>query len=138
MNYVSNDLGYSWFTWISAFSALFAARFLLDLDLIGEYLSVYRKRLGLAYSRTSETLTRCGIPYQSSNAGLFIYVNLSQWVNCFSRDQGGSSELNLCQYLIEHGVCLNPGEVSEKSGHHTQGFGLDHMELTFDLAVCGL
>ncbi|ETS76438.1 hypothetical protein PFICI_11825 [Pestalotiopsis fici W106-1] len=102
----------TWFTWISSFSALLVTQLLGDLDTISGYFSVYRKRLELEYWRTSEALTRCGIPYQASNSGLFIFIDLSQWVGYFSKDKNGSRELNLCYYLIEHGVCLNPGEYA--------------------------
>ncbi|KAF3015014.1 hypothetical protein E8E14_008708 [Neopestalotiopsis sp. 37M] len=102
----------TWFTWINNFSAQLATRLLGDLDAINDYFSVYRQRLGLEYLRTSQALTRYRIPYQPSNTGLFIFVDLSQWVDLLSGDKKESRELKLCQYLIDHGVCLNPGEYA--------------------------
>lgn len=87
------------------------------LDDVGELVLADRVRacahVDVSRSGTPEALTRNGIPFQPSNTGLFIFVDLSQWVDSFSGDEGEGSELNLCQYLIEHGVCLNPREVSK-------------------------
>ncbi|KAF4972845.1 hypothetical protein FSARC_671 [Fusarium sarcochroum] len=112
--------GAAWFTWLTVPSDRFVTRFLEQLDLVQDYLNTYRLRLGAAYQRTTAALNRHGIPYQPANAGLFIFIDLGQWVRhfdglgstCQDMENVGSPELQLCRWLIGHGVFLNAGEFA--------------------------
>ncbi|RTE75249.1 hypothetical protein BHE90_010273 [Fusarium euwallaceae] len=115
----------TWFTWITAFTDHFAAHFLGRLDLIKSYVTLYSRRLSAQYARTVDALERNGIPYNRANAGLFIFIDLANWLEYFkspdaaSRPRDLSLELKLCDWLIEHGVFLNAGEFagSDRPGH---------------------
>ncbi|KAH6664795.1 pyridoxal phosphate-dependent transferase [Plectosphaerella plurivora] len=105
----------TWFTWLTAFSDAFAARFLGDLDNVQDFLRTYRQRLAAQYHKTTVALRRCGIPFQPAEAGLFVYIDLGRWIHHFQGTARQSSprlspELLLCEWLIMKGVFLNAGE----------------------------
>lgn len=107
----------SWFTWVTAFSDSFVARFLGHLKLVERYRVLYQRRLGKQYATTVTALKSNGIPYRRANAGLFVFINLSKWLVYFETDGSPESghttpELRLCSWLIDHGVFLNAGQVS--------------------------
>ncbi|RSL72617.1 hypothetical protein CEP53_001020 [Fusarium sp. AF-6] len=101
----------TWFTWVSNFSDAFVKNFMSQPDKVQEYMTTYRSRLTQAYQTTSSTLTANHIPFQEANCGLFVSVNLSGWLECFanadSSTGGQSGEIQLCEYLVDHGVFLN-------------------------------
>lgn len=105
----------TWFTWTPRFSDTFSARLLSRIDLLQVYVTAYRGRLTGAYVRAATALRDLDIPFQPANAGLFIFIDLSQWVSYFSGDQynprGPTPELQLCDYLVSQGIFLNPGQV---------------------------
>ncbi|KAH7375460.1 pyridoxal phosphate-dependent transferase [Plectosphaerella cucumerina] len=105
----------TWFTWLTAFSDAFAARFLSDRDAVEDFLRVYRPRLAAQYHKTVSALTRSGIPFTPAEAGLFVYIDLGRWIRHFQgnkrrSDDKLSPELRLCEWLIMNGVFLNAGE----------------------------
>lgn len=98
----------------------FVTHFLEQLDLVQEYLVVYRPKLANAYQQVATALETHEIPFQRAEAGLFVFINLGAWIHHFPDPAGKppasdnilSPELQLCEWLIDHGVFLNAGEVS--------------------------
>ena len=92
------------------------------LDLVEDYIRVYRGRISAAYRATEEALVRCRIPMAPATSGLFILIDLSDWVGCFdgpdadSHDPGNlkTREIQLCWWLVDRGVFLNPGQVGSQ------------------------
>ncbi|KAH8665547.1 pyridoxal phosphate-dependent transferase [Ilyonectria robusta] len=113
----------TWFTWITAFSEAFVTNFFSQLNLVQEYVSIYQSRLGEAYSRTHEALVKNDIPFQPATSGLFVVVDLSPWMRYFdgpdkADNPAETREVQLCNWLLEGGVFLNPGQFafSDKPG----------------------
>ncbi|UPK94587.1 hypothetical protein LCI18_005522 [Fusarium solani-melongenae] len=116
----------TWFTWVTKFSDLFITQFMSRLDLVNDYLVEYHIRLAAAYNRTMSALNLHRIPFQPGNAGLFIFIDLSQWLRYFrgshttmsttiaARYVPGqpSREIQLCKWLAGGGVFINPGEFA--------------------------
>ncbi|CAG9990020.1 unnamed protein product [Clonostachys byssicola] len=122
----------TWFTWLPVITDTFATSFLSQQDTVEEYLVTYRSRLSEAYSRAATALQKQRIPYEPANAGLFIFIDLSAWLQYFVGSTQGtgtmsSSELRLCEYLIDHGIFLNAGEFAgcERPGHFRLVFTQD-------------
>ncbi|KAF5712490.1 1-aminocyclopropane-1-carboxylate synthase [Fusarium mundagurra] len=114
----------TWFTWVTAFSDSFIARFLGNLELVESYRVLYQRRLAEQYATTVTALKSNGIPYQRARAGLFVFIDLSKWLVHFDTDGSPESghdtpELRLCSWLIDHGVFLNAGQFagSDSPGH---------------------
>lgn len=82
---------------------------------VQEYMTIYRSRLSQAYCRTSSALTEHGIPFEHANSSLFVSIDLSGWLHYFPDSRfsarGLSREIQLCEFLTDHGVFLNAGEV---------------------------
>ncbi|KAH7012989.1 pyridoxal phosphate-dependent transferase [Ilyonectria destructans] len=113
----------TWFTWITAFSEAFVTNFFSQLNLVQEYVSIYQSRLGEAYARTHEALVENDIPFQPATSGLFVVIDLSPWIGYFDGSDKvdnpvESREVQLCNWLLEGGVFLNPGQFafSDKPG----------------------
>ncbi|UPK92408.1 hypothetical protein LCI18_003343 [Fusarium solani-melongenae] len=106
----------SWFTWVSNFSDAFVTNFISQPEKVQQYMTTYRSRLAQAYRTTSSILTENDIPFQEANSGLFVSVDLGGWLEYFTGSDRStrvpSREVQLCEYLVHHGVFLNSGEVS--------------------------
>jgi len=87
-------------------------RFLQQLDGVEDYLSLYRTRLATAYHKAATALSTASIPFEPASAGLFIFVDLSRWLRFFPQFGPQTPELELCEWLIQGGVFLNPGQVT--------------------------
>ncbi|KAM0207165.1 hypothetical protein ACHAQD_012171 [Fusarium lateritium] len=114
----------TWFTWITAYSETFVTNFYSRLDLVHEYVSTYQMRLSQAYSITCDALIDNKIPFQPATAGLFVLVDLGYWVAYFkgpdeARDPARTREVQLCKWLVDGGVFVNPGQFaySNHPGH---------------------
>ena len=118
----------SFFTWITAFSDSLVTRFLQRLDVVQDYVTTYQKRLAAAHSRIVAELESQKIPFKAADAGLFVLVDLSNWLDCFdgprdargealnnSNDEPASREIQLCWRLVDWGVFMNPGQVRQSS-----------------------
>lgn len=91
---------------------------------VADYITLFRRRLTRAYNETARALDIHKIPFQRGNSGLFVFIDLSKWIGYFAgpdlaslRKNNGSDikvsrEIQLCEFLIRHGVFLNAGEVS--------------------------
>lgn len=100
---------------MTRFSDTFTTHLLRQHDLLQDYVTTYRKRLTEAYMSASYSLEELQIPFQPANAGLFIFIDLGEWISHFERrgddPTAPSPELRLCDYLVSQGVFLNPGQV---------------------------
>ncbi|KAH8889044.1 PLP-dependent transferase [Thozetella sp. PMI_491] len=115
----------TWFTWITAFSDSFVTQFMGNLDLVEEYRVIYQERLAKTYSLVSDAMIRHSIPFQQATSGLFVFIDLSQWLGYFEDSQADASrtesaEIRLCKWLVDDGVFINPGEFafSDRPGHY--------------------
>ncbi|CAH0054460.1 unnamed protein product [Clonostachys solani] len=122
----------TWFTWLPVMSDRFITMFLSQQDTVEEYLVTYRSRLAEAYRRAAMALQTCQIPYEPANAGLFVFIDLSAWLQYFvgsALNTGPmlSPELRLCEYLIDHDIFLNAGEFAgcERAGRFRLVFTQD-------------
>uniref|UniRef100_A0A8H7K5Q4 Aminotransferase class I/classII large domain-containing protein n=1 Tax=Bionectria ochroleuca TaxID=29856 RepID=A0A8H7K5Q4_BIOOC len=109
----------TWFTWLPVMTDTFVTSFLSQQDTVEEYLATYRSRLAEEYRRATIALQKQRIPYEPANAGLFIFIDLSAWLQYFVESAQGagtisSPELRLCEYLIDHGIFLNAGEAASE------------------------
>ncbi|CAH0018742.1 unnamed protein product [Clonostachys rhizophaga] len=109
-------------------SAVRDAALSLQPQLVQDYLVQYRHGLREAYKSATRALEQCQIPFTRANAGLFVFIDLSQWIVYFDgSDQATTAEQQLSNWLIEHGVFLNAGEFagSEKPGQFRLVFTRD-------------
>ncbi|EXK27166.1 hypothetical protein FOMG_16238 [Fusarium oxysporum f. sp. melonis 26406] len=115
----------AWFTWLTSFSDTFITQFLERQHLVKDYISVYQTRLRQAYQIVSGALRKHAVPFAAANAGLFVFIDLGRWIDFFPRPKPESNvgsvsrELQLCEWLLDHGVFLNAGEFagSDRPGH---------------------
>ncbi|KAH7161832.1 pyridoxal phosphate-dependent transferase [Dactylonectria macrodidyma] len=113
----------TWFTWITAFSEVFVTNFFSRLDLVHDYVSTYQERISAAYSKTREALIKYDIPFEPATSGLFVFVNLGRWIRYFDgpnqADADATPETQLCNWLLDGGVFLNPGQFAfcDRPGH---------------------
>ena len=81
-------------------------RLLTDAEFMTLYLTRNRKRLTESYAVVVGYLKRLGIPYVPSRGSLFVWIDLSEFMNHDSKD----AELELWQDLFRAtGVLLTPG-----------------------------
>ena len=105
----------SLFIWVASFSAAFFTYFLSNDKLVDGYLSTFQDRLKKAYLKTTTAMREQKIPYLPANGGLFIWIDLSQWLQYFddgSETGKASQEHQHTLSLIKKGVVLSLGEVS--------------------------
>ncbi|KAK9783288.1 putative Aminotransferase class I/classII domain-containing protein [Seiridium cardinale] len=108
-----------------------------------------RVTLAGAYEKTQSALVGYGIPFMKANAGLFIFIDLSRWIGCFGGEDSNGSltigslsgnsqshEMQLCEWLIDHGVFINAGEFAEfdQPGH----FRLVFTECSTDVVILAI
>jgi hypothetical protein len=135
---LANDL-HSWFTWITASSANFAAQFLGQLDIVQDYITTYQSRLLQAYKTAKGALNCHQIPFNPADAGLFFLIDLGEWVSYFegpdsAADSNETREIQLCKWLVDGGVFLNPGQVHT----HANEYAFGEKMLTSWYQVCVL
>lgn len=80
------------------------ARLLTDEGYIKQFVSSYQARLAKSYSRATQFFREHGIPYQGSNAALFLMVNLKAVV----RDESVSDD-DILALLREKKVYVTSG-----------------------------
>jgi hypothetical protein len=104
----------SMFVGISSFSAAFLTALLADVTYIDKYFLEYGDRLKQYYLRSTSFLRKHGIPFDNVNAGLFLWIDLSRWLQRFPRegsDEEDSVDILLARWLIKKGVYIRPGKV---------------------------
>ncbi|KAL6800823.1 pyridoxal phosphate-dependent transferase [Trichoderma sp. SZMC 28013] len=101
------------FTWVSSFSTAFFTHLLSDAEAVDKYLALYQSRLRISYVSASESFHKHGIPFQPANSGMFVFVELTEWLKYFDAPDVKGQEVQLYRYLaFEAGVHLNMGQMS--------------------------
>jgi hypothetical protein len=86
-----------------------------------EYIRVFKSRLAQSYKWATELMKNHNIKFSPGNAGLFLWLDLSEYLRYFEgsdelglpmNSNDSSREIKLCRYLISEGIFLSPGEVS--------------------------
>lgn len=99
----------------SAAQALWAA-LLEDKEYLDHFLKLNQERLGNAFDYVAKFFQCHGIPYEKSNAGHFVLINLRQHLP--SKDKDGQSipendlgakESALADIFLEHKILISPG-----------------------------
>jgi 1-aminocyclopropane-1-carboxylate synthase len=92
-----------------------------DKSFVAEFTALSRKRLAENYRHTRTTLEKAGIfCHEGGNAGFFLYINLSPWLQAKSPESADlrEQEYALAQRLLDGGVGLHPCEEhGEEPGH---------------------
>lgn len=99
---------------ISIFSATFFTQLLNDNMFLDRYFQTYQERLQSGYLQTTTVLKQHNIPFSKTNAGLFLWIDLSQWLGLHGNKQGNTGltpEMEMTNYLLSRGVFLQPGEA---------------------------
>ncbi|KAJ0167207.1 1-aminocyclopropane-1-carboxylate synthase-like protein 1 [Colletotrichum tanaceti] len=112
---------------VSSFSATVAATLLSDTKYLrNHYLPSFRRRLDKRRKMVEETLDNYEIPHVKPEAGFFVFVDLSKWVELYyvqKHDKGG--DLAFLEYLMKQRVFLDPGQAlfSQRTGWFRLNFG---------------
>ncbi|KAL0767151.1 hypothetical protein CaCOL14_010722 [Colletotrichum acutatum] len=116
----------STFGWVSALSASTAAKLLSDAKYLrNQYLPQFRRRLIKRRTFVEEELEKYDIPHVKAEAGFFVFVNLSEWVDLLLEKHGKQGDLKFLEYLMKYRVYLEPGQAffSNRSGWFRLNFG---------------
>ncbi|KAJ5703990.1 hypothetical protein N7493_011128 [Penicillium malachiteum] len=103
-------------TWVTTFSDRIFTAFLNDRDFHSSYIRQYQIKLSEAHTLTTTFLQEHAIPFSPSNAGLFLWIDLSSSLRYFqgpgneANGEDASPEMQLTRYLLKQGVYLNPSE----------------------------
>ncbi|UPK92463.1 hypothetical protein LCI18_003398 [Fusarium solani-melongenae] len=99
-------------TWVSSFSDRLFTKLLCDDAFLENYKTDLVRTLDKSRQRAMECLGDIGIPFERANSGLFLYIDLSEWVSKFRSETAvkgkGVAELDLCRSLMQHGIFLQP------------------------------
>lgn len=99
------------FTWVPAFGGIVSAKLLSDIDYISHtFLPKLRQLLLERRNYLGTLLDARGIPYVPPDAGIFVFVDFSQWLSCFDGDDK-EREIALLEYLMDRGVFVEPGQA---------------------------
>ncbi|GKT49600.1 1-aminocyclopropane-1-carboxylate synthase-like protein 1 [Colletotrichum spaethianum] len=97
---------------VSSFSATVAEKLLSDSKYLRKhYLPLFLRRLSKRRNIVEEALDDYGIPYEKPEAGFFVLVNLSEWVEVYSQKHGKGGDSAFLELLMKQRVFLEPGEV---------------------------
>lgn len=109
----------SQFHWPGSIDQIIAATILESSSFTNKFLATARERLAKASQLVKGLLDDVGIPYASrSNAGFFLWVDLSAWLDEREGEKGWEEERMLEQRMQEEKVFLTPGrgQASERPG----------------------
>lgn len=107
------------FHWPGQIDERVAVAILESPSFISDFLSTSRSRLAHANALAKHLLDGAGIPYAlGANAGFFLWVNLSAWLEQKDGEEGWKAEGELMGKLIEEKVFITPGkgQASEMPG----------------------
>ncbi|KAK1955845.1 aminotransferase class I and II [Colletotrichum sublineola] len=113
-------------SWVSSSSATVAAKLLSDSKYIrNHYLPALRRRLNKRRKSLEEALDGYDIPYDKSEAGFFVSVDLSKWLELSPPKHDKESTMAFLEYMMEQRVFLEPSETfcSKQPGWYRLGFG---------------
>ncbi|KZL65495.1 aminotransferase class I and II [Colletotrichum tofieldiae] len=103
---------------VTSFSATVAGKLLSDTKYIrNHYLPQFRRRLNKRRKFVEEALESYNIPYDKPEAGFFVFVNLSEWVELNFQKHGKEGDSAFLEYMMKQRVFLEPGQVI--FFHHT-------------------
>ncbi|KAI1318471.1 1-aminocyclopropane-1-carboxylate synthase [Xylariaceae sp. FL0255] len=94
-------------------SIAIATAILEDRAFVSRFLRLSRERLRDARAFTEKKLSDAGVSYAEGNAGFFVFVDLSPWLEIpdpVNHGSGSNSEFDLAQKLLNAGVGLHPCE----------------------------
>ncbi|KAI1334202.1 1-aminocyclopropane-1-carboxylate synthase [Xylariaceae sp. FL0016] len=94
-------------------SVALGAAMLRDRAWCNGFLETSRARIAAAYKHATEGLAAMGIKYLEANAGFFVYIDLSPYIDHQPRRGSGQSydaDYALTQKFVDQGVFLQPGE----------------------------
>lgn len=114
------------FTWVSAFDGLIATRLLSDLKFINNrYLPSFHRALSKRTQLLDKFLSVNLITYVAPDAAFFVFIDLSSWLCEVEGTNDKEREVALSEYLMDHGVFLEPGQVfsSKVPGHYRLSYG---------------
>lgn len=124
------------FTWVPAFGGIVSTKLMTDIEFVSQtYLPKYHRLLDQRRIQVDDTLGTLRISYTTPDAAFFIFVDLSRWLPNFDGEDDGDRELALLEYLIGHGVFIEPGRamMSTLPGHFRLGYAVE--ESIFRLGV---
>ncbi|KAF7538181.1 hypothetical protein G7054_g3168 [Neopestalotiopsis clavispora] len=103
------------FSWVTHFSTQFWIDFMKNKDAVRRYVSLNQARLKEKSTNVSSLMKIYGIPHLEANSGLFLWLDLSNWLEYFpGTDQDGNEgetrEIQLTRHLIKHGVHMSMGK----------------------------
>lgn len=101
-------------TWPATFSTSLFIDLLSDEKKVQDYIDTYQARLQESYICTSKLLRAHDIPFKPANSGMFIFIELTRWLDYFEGSLPRKEE-KLCWYLVKAGVFLSQGRVSHIS-----------------------
>ncbi|RKF56150.1 1-aminocyclopropane-1-carboxylate synthase-like protein 1 [Erysiphe neolycopersici] len=90
-----------------------ACTILQQPDYVRDLLALSRERIRKGHKIATNALDTAGIPYyRGSNAGFFLYIDLSKYLKNWhtNGDSTENSEFALAQHIKDHGVFLHPRE----------------------------
>ncbi|CAG9974196.1 unnamed protein product [Clonostachys byssicola] len=96
----------------SGASVAIATAMLSNREWCTQFVSNTRHRIGEAYQHVTAGLRELGINYLPANAGFFVYVDLSPYLDQSAEDP----EFNFSQKLLDAGVFLHPKEEHGRQG----------------------
>jgi 1-aminocyclopropane-1-carboxylate synthase len=114
----------------SGASVAIATAMLQDTDWMDGFLATSRKRVEEAYMFITKRLGEMGVRYaEGTNAGLFVFVDLSPWL-IEDRGQGQEArEQELARRAFDKGLGLQPGE------EHAREVGWFRLVYTLDRGI---
>ncbi|VUC22148.1 unnamed protein product [Clonostachys rosea] len=96
----------------SGASVAIAKEMIGNRDWCTQFISNTRRKIGAAYQHVTAGLSELGINYLPANAGFFVYVDLSPYLDQSAEDP----EFDLSQRLLDAGVFLHPKEEHGRQG----------------------
>jgi len=91
---------------LSNYTQWVVSRLLVEDDFMRDYVARNQERLTASYARTARALREMSVPYVPSRGSLFLWIDLSEFLDEPSED----GELRLWRELFENaGVLLTPG-----------------------------
>ncbi|EFQ34656.1 aminotransferase class I and II [Colletotrichum graminicola M1.001] len=111
---------------MSASSSTVAEKLISDTKYLqNHYLPVFRRRLNKRRKLVEEILVSYNVPYDKPEAGLFVFVDLSEWADFSPQQHGREGYSSLLEYMLKQRVFLEPGETfcSKRPGWFRLSFG---------------
>ncbi|KAF9886580.1 hypothetical protein FE257_011352 [Aspergillus nanangensis] len=121
------------FTRFSSLTENFFINFLSDRSFIDEvYIPTLRQRIHVAKSTATSFLSELKIPYITTSAGFFLWVDLSHWCRYFpSKDDSETSDIQLARHMVTHRVFMQPTKafVTKHPGYFRFAYSRDETTL---------